>query len=303
MKRMRSYFVLAICAVSAISIVSATTDEQSKRQKTIEEMARDFNTTPEQLEKWFKRELGEPLVYENETGIMVRRSEDGVINQVTIATPRTLTTVVPSPAEKEQAMSYAAKASSERGNYIDTDGDGSIDWMFFSNANAHPTTLIRLGQGFTPITGGSMINGVEIGEKIYTFDRISGDWIEQKHEVEISRVSCLYLKFHSGEYEAWKIWISRTGLKGEKLNATDITTVGAGPTSLTVAYKLLDSGLMYLSIKELDLFHTIETDGRLSAPISEEDFNAVEVESHILQVNEGMSREIEADSFPTLRQQ
>jgi len=121
-------------------------------------------------------------------------------------------------------------------------------------------------------------------------------------KVEISRVLCLTRKIHSGKYEAWEIWIARIGHNGEKLNATDITTVGADPTSMTAIYKSLDSGLEYLAINDLNIFRLIDSDGRIRAHIREEEFNAVEAEPQTLQIREGGSREVGVENFPTLTQ-
>ena len=109
-----------------------------------------------------------------------------------------------------------------------------------------------------------------------------------------SHIECFAQRLHSGKYIAWDIYLR--GLKPHRL-VTEITCVGADPKSLDIRYKTEDSGVTYLSIRELKQFIAIGADGEIHAFLTEAEFDSMPGIARRLKVIEG-PREDEREQYP-----
>ena len=159
------------------------TDVDAER---LAQTAKRFGMTPEQLDRWVRKELGDPVGIDGDLIVGVRRDATGRVDSVKINTRDRSVEFNREPGEKRPGIRYIGTGVTAEGQFAsatDFDGDGRVDQINLREPGANPdgVILIRVGDQFDRA-------GEALGDGRYKlagdgrsvrFDHVARQWVEQ----------------------------------------------------------------------------------------------------------------------------
>jgi hypothetical protein len=148
------------------------------------ETAKKFGMTPEQLDQFVRRELGDPIVVDGDLIVGVRRDAAGHVTEVQITTPARNVKFNRVPDAKNPGLRYSRADLTETPNIAaadDVDGDGRIDRMMLTPAGQKlPNILLRVGANFVQAKAVGDGKMQTADGKTLSFDAGQREWIASK---------------------------------------------------------------------------------------------------------------------------
>src|SRR5258705_13310749 len=92
--------------VGALTFVHAQTTQPTEVER-FAQTAKDFGMTPAQLDRFVRRELGDPIVVDGDLILGVHRGPAGHVTTIQIMTPKRSVTFNRTPDEKNPGLRYS----------------------------------------------------------------------------------------------------------------------------------------------------------------------------------------------------
>ena len=179
---MRRVTVLSslLLAIVVVAVVRAQTSQPAQGDR-LAQTAKDFGMTPEQLDRFVREELGDPVVIDKDLIVGVRRDDAGRVRTVKINTPKRSIEFNQDAVDQKPGLRYIGGGIAPDAAFAsatDLDGDARVDQiMIQAAADAPPTILLRMDTRFEPATavGGSRFK-LDGDGRIVSFDRATRNW-------------------------------------------------------------------------------------------------------------------------------
>lgn len=180
----RTILVSSLVAATALFAFAHAQTTQPTDAERLAQTAKDFGMTPEQLDRFVRKELGDPVVIDKELIVGVQRDGAGHVRTIKINTPKRSLEFNQDSAEKRPGLQYVGGEIAPDAAFAsatDLDGDARIDQvMLGKSAGARPTILLRIDNRFEPATAiGGLRFTLDSDGRTVVFDRAAHNWTTQ----------------------------------------------------------------------------------------------------------------------------
>jgi hypothetical protein len=167
-------------AFGFVALLHGQTTRPADAQR-LEETAKEFGMTPQELDRFVRQEVGDPIVVDGDLIVGVRRDANGRVSSVQITTPARDVRFNRSPDAKNPGLRYSRADLTDTPNMAaadDIDGDGRIDRIMLTPPGQKmPNILLRIGADFVrakPVGDGKMQT---TDGRTFTFDASQHEWV------------------------------------------------------------------------------------------------------------------------------
>lgn len=183
MKRLVTLASLAAC-IGIVTFAAGQTTKPTDAER-LAATAKEFGMTPEQLDRFVRTELGDPIIVDGDLIVSIHRDDAGHVTAVSITTPQRSVAFNRQPDEKHPGLRYndaLPDKPNELSNADDLDGDGRLDMLLMPQPNAATAAiLLRIGARFEPATalGERRFRVTTNGDEV-RFDFARREWVLDK---------------------------------------------------------------------------------------------------------------------------
>jgi len=185
MKRKLALVTTTVLAIGLITFARAQTTAPADAER-LAKTARAFRMTPEQLDRFIRRELGDPVVIDDDLIVGVRRDDAGRVTSVQITSPAREVRFNRNPDAQNPGLRYSRADAdlTDTPNVAaadDMDGDGTIDRIMLTPRGERlPHILLRIGTDFVQAkaVGDGAFRSTD--GRTFRFDAAQHDWVAAK---------------------------------------------------------------------------------------------------------------------------
>lgn len=174
-----------LAAAITLAVVRAQTTPPTDAER-LSQTAKDFGMTTEQLEKFIRHEMGDPIIVDGNLVVGVHRDDAGHVKSVKISTPKRNLEFNRVVADGRPGLSYMGgeiAPGSLLASATDLDGDARVDQLIMVNVSGDTRTstiLLRVGDRYEPATAlGEKRFNLQANGRTVTFDLNQREWVEQ----------------------------------------------------------------------------------------------------------------------------
>jgi hypothetical protein len=180
----RTIVLLALTTAAGAFAYAHAQVHQPTDAERLAQTAKDFGMTPEQLEQFIRKEMGDPVVVDGDLIVGVHRDAAGHVTAVQVTTPARSLKFNRVADAKNPGLRYSRADLTDTPNMgvaDDLDGDGRIDRVMLTPTGEKlPHILLRLGASFVQAkpVGDSKFQTDD--GRTFAFDSAQHEWVAVK---------------------------------------------------------------------------------------------------------------------------
>jgi hypothetical protein len=185
---MKQITILLVVAAGAafFAIAGAQTTQPSSAER-LAQTAKDFGMTPEQFEKFFRKELGDPVVVDDELLVGIQRDAAGHVKTIKINTPKRSLEFNVRAEDGRPGLQYIGGEIAPDvpfASATDIDGDVRVDQIIIRHSvreDPNAVLLLRVADRFEQAAGlGGHRFKLKADGRVVKFDLATHEWVEEK---------------------------------------------------------------------------------------------------------------------------